>query len=104
VETNDPQVTVSNAGEGVISPKLFNLVSQIAHFFTTYALTFTAMMFKIRVGIGVAVACIIYAGIHEFWYDPHYENAVTRGSDLEDFFWLGFGALFAVFMGLAMRQ
>ena len=91
--------TNSNA----IDPRFFNLVSQIAHFFTTYGLTFTAWMFKWQVGIGVALSCVAYAALHEFWYDPRYENPATRGSDFEDFFWLIFGTLAGVGAGVLFR-
>ena len=70
---------VAASGENVIDPKFFNFVSQIAHFFSTYA-----------------IVCVVYAALHEFWYDPRYENPVTRGSDLEDFLFLVAGVAAAV--------
>ena len=77
-----------------ISPSFFNQVSQIAHFFTTYALTFTFGIFGGWKWLAVAfIGSMIYAGVHEFWYDPTYENAATRGSDLQDFCFLTAGAL-----------
>ena len=39
---------------------------------------------------------VAYAAVHEFWYDPRYENPVTRGSDLEDFLFLAAGGAAAV--------
>jgi ABC-type uncharacterized transport system permease subunit len=87
----------AEAGENVIDPKFFNLVAQIAHFSATYAIVLTFGKFSGWTGIAVAApVCVVYAAVHEFWYDPHYENPVTRGSDLEDFLFLVAGAAAAV--------
>ena len=92
-------VTAKAPGQDVIDPKFFNLVSQIAHFFTTYAVTFTVGKFLGWRGIAVAGAIlVIYAAAHEFWYDPKYENPLTRGSDLEDFLFLVGGVAVACIM------
>ena len=89
---------VENQPQGSIDPKFFNTVSQFAHF---------GMMFFGTVLIGTLfalaehpfsgvltgfMACTGYAVIHEFWYDPRYEDAETRGSDLEDFVFLMLGS------------
>lgn len=87
---------------GGIDPKFFNQVSQFAHF---------GMMFFVCMLVGTVGAlaehpwsgvitgflvCTGYATVHEFWYDPKFENAETRGSDLEDFVFLMIGASAAV--------
>jgi len=88
---------LASAGENVIDPKFFNFVSQIAHFFATYGIVLTAGKFWHWTGIEiVAPLCVAYAAVHEFWYDPRYENPVTRGSDLEDFLFLVAGVTAAV--------
>jgi hypothetical protein len=38
------------------------------------------------------VLCLVYAGVHEFFWDPKEENAATRGSDLQDFCFLALGS------------
>jgi hypothetical protein len=82
-----------------IDPAFFNFVAQTAHFSATYALTLTAMLFtrlqqkhRWAVVFGLIVA---YACFHEFFYDPRYENAVTRGSDVEDWCFLVLGSVVA---------
>ena len=81
----------------VIDPKFFDLVSQFAHFFAMYALTFTAGKFWHWRGIEIVGGlCVLYAAFHEFIWDPLMENKLTRGSDLEDFFFLVLGVAVAV--------
>jgi ABC-type uncharacterized transport system permease subunit len=80
---------VAVSGENVINPRFFNFVAQIAHFSATYGIVLTCGKFWHWTGIAVAAAlCAAFAAIHEFLYDPRYENPVTRGSDLEDFLFL----------------
>ena len=83
-----------------IDPKFFNFVSQVAHCSTTYAISLT---FYARWGfygwIFAAVTILAYAAVHEFWYDVHYENPATRGSDLEDFIFLVLGPVLALLIG-----
>lgn len=87
----------AEAGENVIDPKFFDFVAQIAHFSATYAIVLSFGKFWGWTGIAVAAPiCAIYAAVHEFWYDPRYENPVTRGSDLKDFLFLVAGAAAAV--------
>lgn len=91
------KIKVAVGGENVIDPKFFNLVSQIAHFATMYAIVLSIGKFWHWRGVIVAaVICVAYAAIHEFWYDPRYENPVTRGSDLEDFLFLVAGVAAAI--------
>jgi len=79
-----------------IDPKFFNEVAQTAHFFTTYAISFTcAMKWGWKGWVVATIGIWIYAVWHEFFYDPRKENAATRGSDLEDFIWLVSGPLVA---------
>jgi hypothetical protein len=91
------KIRLAASGENVIDPKFFNFVAQIAHFFTTYGIVLTFAKFWHWTGIAIAApACIVYAAVHEFWYDPRYENPVTRGSDAEDFVFLVAGIAAAV--------
>ena len=83
------KMKVAAGGENVIDPGFFNFVAQVAHFSATYGIVLTFGKFWHWTGIAVAAAlCVAFAAIHEFWYDPRYENPVTRGSDLEDFLFL----------------
>ena len=77
-----------------INPTFFDQVAQIAHFFTTYGITFTFGVFGgWKWLLAAFIGSMIYAGVHEFWWDPREENAATRGSDLQDFCFLTAGAL-----------
>jgi uncharacterized membrane protein YphA (DoxX/SURF4 family) len=88
---------MASAGESVVDPKFFNLIAQIAHFSATYGIVLSSGKFWHWKGVFVAAAlCVAYAAVHEFWYDPRYENPVTRGSDLEDFLFLIAGVAAAV--------
>ncbi len=88
---------VASAGENVIDPKFFNLVSQVAHFSTMYGIVLSVGKFWHWTGIIVSAGlCLAYAVVHEFWYDSRYENPVTRGSDREDFLFLFAGIVAAV--------
>lgn len=83
-----------------INPVFFNFVAQVAHFSATYGLTLTAMLLFPTLRnrhrwIMVFAAIFVYACWHEFWYDPRYENAVTRGSDIEDWCFLVAGSTVA---------
>lgn len=76
----------------VIDPKFFNEVSQFAHAGVAGLIYlsighvaqkhdfFDWLWYGILIAAGVGLAAF-----KEFWYDPHYENPATRGSDLEDF-------------------
>lgn len=91
------ETKLASAGENVVDPKFFNQVAQIAHFSTMYAIVFTIGKFWHWRGVIVAaILCVVYAAVHEFWYDPRYENPVTRGSDLEDFLFLVAGVAAAI--------
>lgn len=85
--------------EAGIDPKFFDLISQIAHFFTMYSLALTLGLIGKRTGHMLLfltlsmVVYIAYAAIHEFYWDPRHENAATRGSDLKDFAFLIAGGL-----------
>lgn len=88
--------------QDVIDPKFFNLVSQFAHFFTMYSLTFTIGFLTGPVGLWIAFGlCVAYAAWHEFYWDPRHEDALTRGSDLEDFCFLVGGSVVAVIVYLS---
>lgn len=80
-------VKMESAG---IDPKFFNMVSQFAHYFTWYAICMTAGVVtrSLKYLLGSLVLCIVYAAIHEFYWDPRHEDPETRGSDLEDFCYL----------------
>lgn len=91
------KIKLASSGENVIDPKFFNFVAQVAHFFTTYGIVLTFGKFWHWTGIAIASPlCVAYAALHEFWWDPRHENAVTRGSDLEDFAFLIAGVAAAV--------
>ena len=78
-----------------INPAFFEFVSQVAHCATTFAITFVALTAFGWWGAFAAVGVLIYATWHEFWYDPRYENAITRGSDWEDWGFLMAGPVLA---------
>lgn len=79
-----------------IDPAFFEFVSQVAHFASTFAITFVALTAYNWVGgLLSAAAVLAYATWHEFWYDPRYENTITRGSDWEDWSFLMLGPVMA---------
>jgi hypothetical protein len=83
-----------------ISPAFFNFISQVAHCATTYAITFTIYAkWGFHGWLIGAIGVLLYAAVKEFWYDAKYENAATRGSDLEDFSFLVAGPLLALVIG-----
>lgn len=83
---------VKQAVSDVIDPKFFEAVAQTAHTATTYSISYTLASKWGWKGYGVgAVGCVLYAAIHEFWFDPKYESPLTRGSDLQDFAFLCLG-------------
>lgn len=91
------KIKQASPGEDVVDPKFFNFVAQVAHFFATYGIVLTFGKFWHWTGNAVAASlCVVYAAVHEFWYDPRYENPVTRGSDIEDFLFLVAGVAAAV--------
>jgi hypothetical protein len=76
----------------VIDPRFFNFVAQCAHTATTYGISYTLATKWGWKGYGIgAVSCVLYAAIHEFWYDPKFEDPATRGSDVQDFLFLCLG-------------
>jgi len=82
-----------------INPAFFNFVAQVAHFSATYAITLTLMLWtQVRQKhrwLLVFLLILAYACFHEFWYDPRFENVVTRGSDIEDWSFLVAGSFVA---------
>ena len=84
-----------------IDPKFFNQVAQFAHFGMMFTVTTVIILIASKLGraawgyLGGFAVCAVYAIVHEFYFDPRYENAATRGSDLEDFIYLIFGSIFA---------
>lgn len=90
-------VKVKQASGNDIDPKFFNQVAQCAHFGMMYfAVTMCALIGRFFghywIGVCVGGAFDLCYGIwHEFFWDPTHENAVTRGSDVEDFIWLEVG-------------
>jgi hypothetical protein len=79
-------------GNGGISEKFFDYVSQMAHWAT---MAFGSLSLALFFGLpGVVVGNFVgiaYAGWHEFYWDPRHENAETRGSDIRDFVFLLLG-------------
>ena len=96
---------VADATGSNIDPKFFNTVAQFAHFgmmftVTTICITVFSLLHHRFIGeIVGGVGCLIYAAIHEFIWDPREENAVTRGSDLQDFIFLVAGSMSALLVG-----
>lgn len=79
-----------------INPKFFNEVSQLAHWGVMFSIAITLAIFLGGKGLIVAgLGEIPYAVWHEYYYDPRFENAATRGSDTEDFIFLMLGFLSA---------
>ena|SRR6202035_1267251 len=85
-----------------IDPKFFYQVSDFAHFgmmfFVTTLVAFLmrwASHFYLGLVLGFSI-CLIYAIVHEFWYDVRFESPITRGSDWRDFGFLLVGSLSAV--------
>ena len=87
----------------VTSPRVglslsLNEVAQASHVAIAAAVVglssarFHTMLAKL-VGAAVIVA---FASIKEFWFDKRFEDAVTRGSDLEDFSYYVLGAVAAL--------
>lgn len=88
-----------------ISEKFFNFVSQMAHWAVMAFLTLTVSLFFGLNGLLIAIGIgVIYAAWHEFWYDPRYEDAATRGSDVEDFLFLLLGILIGTVTYIAYLQ
>lgn len=80
----------------LISVFTFTVVAQIAHVAATYAISYTAATFHgWRGWRNAAIAVLAYAIPKEFIFDRLYENAATRGSDLEDFLFLMTGLVIA---------
>lgn len=83
----------------VISPKFFMFVASMAHLLTGSTLAFGVLLFfGPHWLLYFLPAFALVTGVKEFWYDAHYENAATRGSDLLDFSCYQAGA----YIGLAL--
>jgi hypothetical protein len=79
-------------GNGGISEKFFNYVSQMAHWAAMAFGSLTLALFFGWTGVIVSnVLGVTYAAWHEFYWDPHHEDPETRGSDVEDFLFLLLG-------------
>jgi hypothetical protein len=107
--TNQPEEgqAISKADDGTKSPKTFQFTTQMAqmsYFFVTYSLTFTGWMIKPLVGMWIATFCVIYAAVHEFWYDPRYKSEEYKGSDARKFFVLLFGTIFGLGAGFLLTR
>jgi hypothetical protein len=79
----------------IVDPRFFNQVAQIAHFSAWFTLVVfvSTLCWRLtgRVWLGpiiAGVANLVYATWHEYVWDPIHENAVTRGSDFEDWAFL----------------
>jgi hypothetical protein len=63
-----------------------NIVAQIAHTLAGYAAIVTLILLGVPHAVVIAsVSVTLYALVKEFWWDYKYEDAVTRGSSVEDF-------------------
>lgn len=69
-----------------ISPKEFNMVSQLSHFAWGMLVVTIPVMFHAAHALAWIIPLWVgYSAIKEFWYDEKYENPSVRGSSLEDF-------------------
>jgi ABC-type dipeptide/oligopeptide/nickel transport system permease component len=78
-----------------------NMAAQIAHALAGYAAVLTLVL--LGVPHAVVVACVIvtlYALVKEFWWDYKYEDAVTRGSSLEDFVFYIVGLILGIIVNV----
>jgi len=66
--------------------QLQNIFDQIGHFLGAYAAVLTLFIFHTPHWMPIALVLVtLWAGVKEFWYDEHYEDAAVRGSSLLDF-------------------
>jgi hypothetical protein len=87
-----------------IDPKFFNEVSQFAHWGVMFSIALSLAVFFGWWGLLVAALGEIPYGIwHEYYYDPHFENVATRGSDTEDFCFLMLGLVSAALVFIVAR-
>ena len=70
----------------VIDPKFFNQVAQNAHMLLGVSVGLIGLLYAPKYIWCVLGVYMIVTAVKEFWYDQHYENAETRGSNLND--WL----------------
>lgn len=80
-----------------ITPKLFNQISQLAHFAGGAAIVLTVVVLGWHALWGF-VGVAILSALKEFWYDYKYESDEVRGSSAEDFafYMVGAGAAWIV--------
>ncbi len=72
--------------DNTIDPKFFCFVAQMSHILCGATLVLGTLVFfgnhPLRY---ILPAFTAITAVKEFWYDQHYENAATRGSNLLDF-------------------
>lgn len=69
---------------GGISPEFFNDVAQNGHLLAGSTVALTPLAFYQPALWYVIGIFVILTAVKEFWYDQHYEDAATRGSNLND--------------------
>lgn len=83
----------------MINPKTFNTVAQLSHFaWGALVITWAGLLFP-RYLYEIWLVGELLAAIKEFWYDQHYEDVETRGSNLLDFSMYSAGAFTAYLAG-----
>ena len=82
-----------------ISPSMFNLVSQNAHWlFGSWITLLFVYLMGVKSLYYTIPLLVVGVAIKEFWYDQKYENAVTRGSNLLDFSMYILGAVITLIL------
>ena len=87
---------MASSSTNSISPAFFDETAQFAHFGIAAMVYLTVgtlapvvwVLCSLPVGIG-------FMAFKEFWYDPRYENTVTRGSSVKDFGFYFLGMAYA---------
>ena len=82
-----------------IDPKFFNQVAQNAHMLGGAVIGLLALLFLPHSLVFIILGFAVVTGVKEFWYDQNYENATTRGSNLNDWIhyqigWMATGSLY----------
>ena len=79
-----------------IDPNFFSEVAQNAHMLAGSTVAFcTLALYPLALWYVIAAFAAVTA-VKEFWYDQKYENAATRGSNLNDWVHYQIGWILAV--------
>lgn len=88
----------------MIDPKFFNFVSQMSHAFLGSTIVLGTLLLWPTHLTAVLVAYALITALKEFWYDYHYEDAITRGSSLLDFVCYQAGAYGALLLWFLLAK